>query len=149
MALSWVNHAYNGTLRIIRAMVPCCYCFLGSALYPYERRELYRLISSGKDTYSSRTTSCVRATQLYRSLNGPWKQTGVRRRLPDSGSSPGATQGRKAAGGPDPSGAVDLEHWFLLVANPPQPLYVLATHCASIASYTHFGRACATKAASY
>lgn len=58
-ALSWVNCTYNGTLRFIRAMVPCCCRFLGRASYPCERRELYRLISSGKCTYPSRTTFCV------------------------------------------------------------------------------------------
>lgn len=64
-ALSWVNRTYNGTLRIIRAMVPCCCRFLGRASYPCERRELYRLIRSGKYTYPSRTTLCVSPSSSF------------------------------------------------------------------------------------
>ena len=65
----------------------------------------------------------------------------------------GATQSRKQQSNEhlkDPIrwAAVDSKHWFLLIANPPQSLYVLAAHCTSIVSYTHFGRACATKPAS-
>ena len=46
----------------------------------------------------------------------------------------GAIQGRKPESNehledPIRRGAFDSEHWFLLVANPPQPLYVLtASH---------------------